>query len=116
MASENRSINAVNTTAAMRESNYVSTDLGIKKTDEETKNIISSTFGIIKNNILEAFWYSTGLEPNVNNAYTNTMSDPNQCMEIQGKKFYPHPGVGNLQPYNEVGNPSGGCFTLHTMG
>ena len=44
------------------------------------------------------------------------MTDPNQCIEVQGRKFYPHPGVGNLQAYNELGNPSGGCFTLHTMG
>ena len=41
--------------------------------------------------------------------------DPNQCIEIQGKKFYQHPGVGSLQPYNEMGNPAGGCFTMHTL-
>ena len=35
--------------------------------------------------------------------------------EIQGKKFYQHPGVGNLRPYNDMGNPAGGCFTMHTM-
>ena len=115
MSSENRAISAVNHVAAMNESNYVSTDLGIKQTNEETRNVISSTFGMIKNN-LEAFWYSVGLDPNVNNAYERTMTDPNQCIEIQGKKFYQHPGVGSLQPYNEMGNPAGGCFTMHTLG
>ncbi len=114
MASENRAINAINNVAATNDNVYVSTDLGIKPTNEETRNVISSTFGIIKNN-LEAFWYSVGLDPNVNNAYETTMTDPNQCFEIQGKKFYQHPGVGNLHPYNEMGNPSGGCFTMHTL-
>jgi len=113
MGSENRAINAINSTAALNDTTYVSTDFGIKKTDDETRNIISSTFGMLKNN-LEAFWYSTGLDPNVNNAYANTMSS--EGIEVQGKKFYQHPGVGNLHPYNEMGNPSGGCFTLHTMG
>lgn len=114
MGSGNRSVSAINQVAATNENNYVSTDLGIKSTNEETRNVISSTFGMIKNN-LEAFWYSVGLDPNVNNAYEKTMTDPSQCFEIQGKKFYQHPGVGNLKAYNEVGNPSGGCFTMHTL-
>ncbi|MDE6138275.1 MAG: hypothetical protein K2F57_02255 [Candidatus Gastranaerophilales bacterium] len=94
--------------------NYVKTDLGIKHTDDETKNVISSTFGLIKNN-LEALWYSVGLEPNVNIAYEKTMSDPNQCINVNGKNFYPHPGVGNLKAYNEMGNPAGGCFSMQTL-
>jgi len=94
--------------------NYVKTDFGIKVTDEETKNIISSTFGMLKNN-LESLWYSVGLEPNVNLAYEKTMMDPNQCIEVGNKKFFPHPGVGNLKAYNEAGNPSGGCFSMQTL-
>lgn len=114
MGFNNRAVTEVNNTAAMTGEIYVSTDLGIKSTNDETRNIISSTFGMIKNN-LESFWYSVGLDPNVNNAYEVTMTDPNKCMEIQGKKFYQHPGVGNMQPYNEMGNPAGGCFTMHTL-
>lgn len=110
-----RAVQAFNNIAAMGEDNYVSTDLGIKTSNEETKNIISSTFGVIKNN-LDALWYSVGLDPNVNNAYEKVMMDPNLCIEVQGKKFYQHPGVGNLRAYNEMGNPSGGCFTMQTMG
>ncbi len=109
-----RSIDSINRSAAISEDNYVRTDLNIKRSDDETRNIISSTFGMIKNN-LNALWYSVGLDPNVNMAYEKTMTDPNSTIEVNGKKFYPHPGVGNLQPYNEAGNPSGGCFTMQTL-
>ena len=102
------------TEASATTDNYVKTDFGIKVTDEETKNVISATFGVIKNN-LEALWYAVGLEPNVNVAYQKTMMDPNKCIEVRGKKFYPHPGVGNLRAYNENGNPAGGCFSMQTM-
>ena len=112
--SDRRSIDAINRTAAIREDNYITADLGIKKMDDETRNIISSTFGMIKNN-LDALWYSVGLDPNVNMAYEKTMTDPNASFEVKGKRFYPHPGVGNLQPYNEAGNPAGGCFTMQTL-
>lgn len=104
----------VNRTAASTTPQFVSVDFGIQKTDEETRNIISQTFGVIKNNI-QAMWYAIGLEPNVNAAYQQTMMDPNSCIEVKGKKFYPHPGVGNLHAYNEAGNPSGGCFSMQTL-
>jgi hypothetical protein len=109
----NSEVLQVNRNAATTET-YVTTDLGIRKFDEETRNLVSSTFGMIKNN-LEAFWYSVGFEPNVNIAYEKTINDPNNCIEVGGKKFYPHPGVGNLRAYNEMGNPSGGCFSMQTM-
>ena len=110
----NGRIQEVNQIAAA-DNEYVATDLGIDYYDDETKNLISSTFGVIKNS-LQSFWYSTGLDPNVNNAYAETLSDPEKCFEIRGKVFYPHPGVGNLHAYNESGNPSAGCFTMHVMG
>ena len=113
MSNLNPEVDKINRNAANGET-YVTTDFGIKKTDEETRNIISSTFGMIKNN-LEALWYSVGLEPNVNIAYEKMMTDPNMCIEAQGKKFFPHPGVGNLRAYNEAGNPSGGCFSMQTL-
>lgn len=111
--SDKSAIQAV-TSANATTDNYVKTDFDIKVTDNETRNVISATFGVIKNN-LEALWYAVGLEPNVNIAYQKTMSDPNQCIEVKGRKFYPHPGVGNLQAYNENGHPSGGCFSMQTM-
>lgn len=114
MAGEDRvAIDKINRNVATTET-YVQANFNIRKTDDETRNIISSTFGMIKNN-LEALWYSVGLEPNVNIAYEKTMNDPNQCIEVNGKKFFPHPGVGNLRAYNEMGNPSGGCFSMQTM-
>ena len=65
---DNREIMAINRTAAAQEGNYVTSDFGIKSSNEETRNIISSTFGMIKHN-LDALWNSVGLDPNVNNAY-----------------------------------------------
>ena len=114
--SDNHSINSFNRTIASTSGYKQTKQLGIKKTDEETRNVISNTFGqYIKNN-LEAFWYSVGLNTNVNIAYQNMMMDPNNAIETGDKKFYPHPGVGNMQPYNEAGNPAGGCFTMQAMG
>ena len=101
--------------AAIDNAVYKTVDLGIRSFDDETKNIMSSTFGVIKNN-LQAFWASVGLEPNVNIAYQKTMTDPEQSFDAQGKKYYLHPGVGNLKAYNEAGNPSGGAFTISTLG
>ncbi len=113
---DNRTIDSFNRTMASTNGYAPAKQLGIKKTDEETRNVISNTFGqYIKNN-LEAFWYSVGLNANVNMAYQNAMTDPNQCIEKNNKKFYPHPGVGNMQPYNEAGLPSGGVFTMQAMG
>lgn len=101
--------------AAAENTTYKTIDLGIRPFDNETKNLMSSTFGVIKNNLL-AFWASVGFEPNVNTAYQNTMTDPEMATENEGKTYYPHPGVGNLKAYNEAGNPSGGAFTISTLG
>ena len=110
-----QAIQAINETAAVH-AGYVQTNLPIKKSDAETRNVISNTFGQYLKNNLEAIWYAIGLNPNVNIAYQNAMTDPSQCIETKGKKFYQHPGVGNLHPYNENGNPAGGVFTMQTVG
>lgn len=96
---------------------YVRTNFNIKPTDEETRNVISSTFGVIKNNILQAFWYATGLDDNVNGAFQQSMTDPSQSFEANGKRYYAYPGgVGKLQAYNEAGNPADGCFSMQVIG
>ena len=107
MTQESRAIESIRSISAKSE-NYSTTDLGIKNYDDETKNIMSSTFGVVKNNLM-ALWYAIGLNPNVTSVYTQTMMDA-------GKTYFPHPGVGNLHPYNESGNPSDGCFQFHTLG
>lgn len=111
---KSRAIESVRSISA-RSENYSTTDLGIKNYDEETRNIMSSTFGVVKNNLM-ALWYAIGLNPNVTSVYTQTMMDANQAMTFNGKTYFPHPGVGNLHPYNESGNPSDGCFQFHTLG
>ena len=40
----------VNRNAASTDPEFVEVDLGIRQADEETRNLISATFGIIKNN------------------------------------------------------------------
>jgi len=112
---QNKVIQAINNLAAGSGTSYIPTNFGIEKTDEETRNIISSTFGAIKNN-LDLLWNAIGLDPNVTNSYQQMINDPNSSMEYNGRIYRPHTGVGNLHPYNEMGNPSGGCFSLYTMG
>jgi len=112
----NGAINAINRTAAATDNSYVRTDLGIRASNDETKNLISTTFGqYIKNN-LEAFWGAVGLDPNVNIAYQKIMSDPNAAIDMGNNRVaYPHSAVGNLHAFNEVGNPRGGVFTMQTI-
>ena len=110
-------VSKVNSTMIADGNRYVATDMGrkISEDDPETSNIISSTYGMIKDRIWELVYDSVGFDPNVNFAYQQVMTDPNQCIEYKGRKFYQHPGVGAIRAYNEAGNPSQGCFTLHTM-
>ena len=63
----------------------------------------------------DAMWYAIGLDPNVNRAYEGIMNDPNMQIAAGDKVYRPHPGVGNLRPYNESGHPAGGAFTMHTF-
>ena len=104
-------VEAFNRVSIANNNAYTPTNLGIKSNDEETHNIISTTFGMIKHN-LDAFWNSIGFDPNVNIAYEQAMMDPNKSFEADGRIYYQHPGVGTLKAYNEMGNPSGGCFTI----
>lgn len=110
-----RAIESIKNISASSQEAYSNTDLGIQSYDEDTKNIMSSTFGVIKNNFM-SFWYAIGLDPNVTNIYTQTMMDQNKAMTFNGNTYYPHPGVGNLHPYNESGHSSDGCFQFHTLG
>lgn len=112
--SQARAIDAINGIAAGAPGSYVSTDFGIERTNEETRNVISNTFGALKNN-LDMLWSAVGLDANVTGTYQQVMSDPNMAMEFNGRIYRPHPGVGNLKPYNDLGNPSMGCFSLYTM-
>lgn len=113
--STHKTIDAINNFAAGNSDNYVTTNLRIDRTNEETRNIISNTFGAIKNNF-NILWSAIGLDPNVTNSYQQVLSNPEMSMEFNGRRYYPHTGVGNLHPYNELGNPKDGCFSLYTMG
>ena len=64
-----RNIGEYNRVTASTDS-YVRTNFNIKPTDEETCNVISSTFGVIKNNILQAVWCGPGWDDYVIGALT----------------------------------------------
>ncbi len=113
-AATQTAVEAFNRVSISSNNAYTVTNLDIKTYDEETRNVISNTFGVIKHN-LDSFWYSIGFDPNVNIAYEQAMMDNENSFEVDGKTYYRHPGVGTLKAYNEIGNPSGGCFTMHTL-
>ena len=110
----NANIEAYNRTAIATNSGYVQTDLGIRSTDEETQNLTSATFGQIKRDP-NAPWYAIGFSASVTRAYEALMNNPNTEINVGDKSFRPQSPVGNLRPYNESGNPSGGCFSLFTF-
>ncbi|MCM1338127.1 MAG: hypothetical protein NC191_00465, partial [Muribaculaceae bacterium] len=88
-------------TAALN-ATYTSTNFGIRKTDAETCNVISNTFGKYLKNNLQACWNAIGFSPNVNLAFQKAMTDPQQCMESNGKKYYMIPAVGSIAPTSAV--------------
>ena len=113
---QSRAVEKIKSMATATGEGYVSTNLGLNKADEETNGILGATFGAMTRNILDIVWGAIGFDANVTAGYENVMTDPDQVIEINGRNYYPHPGVGNLMPYNEAGNPSGGVFSLYTMG
>ena len=110
-----RAVHKVQAMATASGEGYVTTNLGINNSNE-TKGILGATFGAVTRNILDLAWSAIGFDANVTAGYEKIMTDPNQAIEINGKNYYLHPGIGNLMPYNEFGNPSGGVFSLYTMG
>ena len=85
----------------------------IKESDDETRNLVSNTFGQLKKYV-EGMFYCNGFSTNVSNAYYSAMNDPNEQINVGDKVYCQHPGVGNFRAYNEMGNPAGGCFSMHT--
>ena len=111
-----RPLDAINRTATSSGAGYVKTDLGIKTTNEETRNLVSGTYGqFIKNNI-QAFWYALGCEPNVTGALNNIMYSGNASFERDGRTYFANTEVGNMRPYDLDGQPTGGCFTMTAIG
>ena len=113
---DNRAINNLITDAAKNKNNYVQTNLKIDRNDDETRNLVSATFSLIKNNIANALMYAVGTDDNVSIAYIKNEQDPATTIQIGDKVLHRHPGVGLMQAYNEMGNPSGGVYTMHTIG
>lgn len=48
----------------------------IKESDDETRNLVSNTFGQLKKYV-EGMFYCNGFSTNVSNAYYSAMNDPN---------------------------------------
>lgn len=93
---------------------YQKIDLGIKSTDEEKRNLVSDTFGYIKNSA-DAIWSGIGLAFSVTKNCQMLENDQNSYFVVDNKKYVPHTPVGNLHPYTDDGSPAGGCYTMHTL-
>ena len=113
---QSRAVQQIREMATATGEGYVTTNLGINNSNEETNGILGATFGAMTKNILDIVWGAIGFDANVTAGYEQIMTDPNMAMEIKGRNYYPHPGIGNMLPYNDMGNPSGGVFSLYTMG
>lgn len=107
---KSRAVDQINRAQAASGEGYESTTLNIEQ------GTVSATFGAITRNILDAVLSGIGLDYNVSDGYAQVMSNPNNAIEMGGRIYYPHTGIGNLRPYNETGNPSGGCFSFYSMG
>jgi hypothetical protein len=78
-----------------------------------TDGLMSSTFSVIKNNIYSALMHAVGLDDNVSISYLK--QDPNDGIPVGDKVLQPYTGVGIMQAYNELGNPSCGVYSMHTI-
>ena len=106
---KSRAVEQVNRTHAASGEGYEITNLPIEK------GTVAATFGAITKNILDAVMQGIGLDYNVSDGYAQIITNPNNAIDVRGRKYYPHTGIGNLRPYNEDGNPSGGCFSFYSM-
>ncbi len=109
-------VNSVNNIAASSEGSYVSTTLNISNTNEETRNIMSSTFSLIKSDFVNALMNAVGFDPNVSIDFIKTQNDPNRCMVVDNKKFWELSAVGRIQTYDQDGHKTGGISSFQTMG
>ena len=107
---QSRAVDQINRTHAASGEGYETTDLKIEQ------GTVAATFGAITKNILDAVLSGIGLDFNVSDGYAQIISNPNNAIDVRGRTYYPHTGIGNLRPYNEDGNPSGGCFSFYSMG
>ncbi len=95
------------------EGSYLKLNFG--KNKAEFGEAVRSTYSLLKQNP-EYSWETEGTSANVTNAVLSSMNDPNQYMIMDDRKIMFPTGVGKLQAYNEMGNPSGGCWTYHMIG
>ncbi len=114
MTQSSGAIESIKSVAARQDDSYINTNLNIDRNSDDTRNVISSTFSVIKNNIQNALMNAVGFDPNVSISYLR--QDPNSGIRVGNKVLQPYTGVGIMQPYNEMGNPSCGVYSLHTIG
>lgn len=107
---QSRAVEAINRTSAADGGGYIQTNINPEQ------GTVGATFGAIMKNIHEAVFGGVGFDLNVSEGYAQIMANPNNAINVKGRTYYPHSSIGNLRPYNSDGNPSGGCFSLYTMG
>ena len=107
---KSRAVDEINRNHAASGSGYESTNLNIER------GAVAATFGAITKNILDAVLMGIGLDLNVSDGYAQIITNPNNAIDVRGRKYYPHTGIGNLKPFNGDGNSSSGCFSFYSMG
>ena len=106
---QSRAIETVNRTSAAEGGGYIQTELNPEQ------GTLGATFGTIIRNIHEAVFCGVGFDMNVSEGYAQIMSNPNNAIDIKGRRYYPHSNIGSLKPFNSDGNPSSGCFSFYSM-
>ncbi len=112
---ESQNTLAVNSISAAS-GTYQKIDLGIKSTDDGTRNIVSELYGGYIKNSIDAILSGIGLAYSVTKSCQMLENDPNSYFVVGDKKYIPNTPVGNLHPYTEDGSPAGGCRTIHMLG
>ncbi len=109
---QSRAIEAINRTSAADGGGYIQTELNPEQ------GLVSSTYGTIKQSSHEISTSpeSVGLDQNVSYAWANVMSDPNSAIVVRGKPYFQIPNLGFLKPYDNDGNSTMGCSSLHLIG
>lgn len=106
---QSRAIEQIIRTRAASGDGYESTNLNPEK------GLISSTFGPIVRNSIEAAFDGVGLDQNVSAGFANAMSDPSNGIEVRGRTFFGISPIGFNKPYNSYGDSALGFNSFYTI-
>ena len=109
---QSRAVEAINRTSAADGGGYIQTNLNPEQ------GMMGATFGAIVKNVhsmLFGLGEFVGLDDNVSNGIAQSMSDPNNAIDVRGRKYYIIPPHGHIKVTNSDGNSSLGCCSFYTV-